>query len=45
MGYLVHKKRLPRRSLALCLGTYGGPRGVGVSHERGTPVGPGRPPE
>ena len=24
--------------VALCLETYGGPRGVGVSYERGTPV-------
>ena len=24
-------------AVALCLGTYGGPRGVGVSYERGTP--------
>ena len=27
-------------TVALFLGTYRGPRGVGVSHERGTPVGP-----
>ena len=26
-------------TVVLCLGTYGDPRGVGVSHERGTPVG------
>ena len=25
-------------TVALCLGTYGDPRGVGVSYERGTPV-------
>ena len=25
--------------MALCLGTYGDPRGVGVSYERSTPVG------
>ena len=25
--------------VALCIGTYGDPRGMGVSHERGTPVG------
>ena len=25
-------------TLALCLGTYGDPRGVGVSYERGTPI-------
>ena len=25
-------------TVALCLGTYGSPRGVGVSYERGTPV-------
>ena len=25
-------------TVALCLGTYGDPMGVGVSHERGTPV-------
>ena len=24
--------------MALCLGTYGDPRGLGVSYERGTPV-------
>ena len=27
------------RNLSLCLGTYGDPMRVGVSHERGTPVG------
>ena len=26
-------------TVALCLGTYGDPRGVGVSYERGTPEG------
>ena len=26
--------------MGLCLGPYGGPREVEVSHERGTPVGP-----
>jgi len=25
-------------AVGLCLGPYGGPRGVGVSYERGTPV-------
>ena len=25
--------------MTLCLGTYGDPRGMGVSYERGTPVG------
>ena len=40
-GYLAHKKHSPRGTiqLALCLGTYGDPRGMGVSHERGTLVG------
>jgi len=28
---------------SLCLETYGGPRGLGVSYERGSPVYPGRP--
>ena len=38
-GYLAHKKHLPRRTLQpLCLGTYGGPRGMRVFYERGTPV-------
>ena len=36
-GYLAHEKQ-PPRTVALCLGTYCGPRGVGVSYERGTPV-------
>jgi len=35
-GYLVHKKAPPPSTL--CLGSYGGPRGLGVSYERGTPV-------
>ena len=30
--------RAHNRAVALCLGPYGGPRGVGVSCERGTPV-------
>ena len=37
---LAHKN--PPRvnpTVALCLGTYGDPGGVGVSYERGTPVG------
>ena len=39
-GYLAHKKHPPPLDpeVALCLGTYGDPRGVGVSYERGTPV-------
>jgi hypothetical protein len=28
----------PGSTVALCLGPYGGPRGVGVSYGRGTPV-------
>ena len=35
-GYLAHKKQDP--TVALCVGTYGGPMGVGVSYERGTPL-------
>ena len=39
-GYLAHKKPpAPRTLVGLCLGTYGGPMGVGISYERGTPVG------
>ena len=43
-GYLAHKNPPPRR--ALCLGTYGDPRGVDISYERGAPVerGPVHPP-
>ena len=38
-GYLAHKKTHPKDPTAgLCLGAYGGPRGVAVSYERGTPV-------
>ena len=41
-GYLAHKKLPPHRTLqyvvGLCRGSYGDPRGVGVSYERGTPV-------
>ena len=35
-----HKKQPPPQdpAVALCLGTYGDARGVGVSYERGTPV-------
>ena len=40
-GYLAHNTPPPRLdpTVALRLGTYGGPRGGGVSYERGTPVG------
>ena len=40
-GYLAHKKHPPPKdtTVALCLGTYDGPKGVGVSYERGTLVG------
>ena len=40
-GYLAHKNSPPPQGLtvALRLGTYGDPREVGVSYERGTPVG------
>ena len=39
-GCLAHKKYPPPydHAVALCLGTCGDPRGVGVSCERGTPV-------
>jgi len=39
-GYLAHKNPLPPQdpTVALCLGTYGSPRGGAVSYERGTPV-------
>jgi len=39
-GYLAHKNPPPSQdpTVALCLGNYGDPRGVGVSYERGTPV-------
>ena len=39
-GYLAHKKQSPPYdpAVGLCLGTYGDPRRVGVSYERGTPV-------
>ena len=36
-GYLAHKKRQPHGTLRLW--PYGGPRGLAVSYERGTPVG------
>ena len=38
--YLANKNPPPPQvpTVALCLGTYGDPRGVGVSYERGTPV-------
>jgi len=40
-GYLAHENTSPRKepTVALRLGTYGVPMGVGVSYERGTPVG------
>ena len=41
-GYLAHKKTprpLEDPTVGLCLGSEGGPREVGVSYERGTPVG------
>ena len=37
---LAHKKPPPPSkdpTVALCIGRYGDPRGVGVSYERGTP--------
>ena len=39
-GYLTHKNPPPPKdpTIVLCLGTCGGPRGVGVSYGRGTPV-------
>ena len=39
-GYLAHKNPPPPKepTMALCLGTYGDPMGMVVSHERGTPV-------
>jgi hypothetical protein len=38
-GYLAHKKQPPVGPfIALCLGTYGDPRRVGVFYERCTPV-------
>jgi len=39
-GLLAHKTPPPPLdpTVALCLGTYGDPMGVGVSYERGTPV-------
>ena len=45
-GYLTHKKTPPPwdPTVALCLGTCGGPRRGGVSYERGTPVQPGAAP-
>ena len=38
-GYFAHKKQPPLGdpAVVLCLGTYGGPRGVGACYERGTP--------
>ena len=44
-GNLAHEKQKTEDStVALCLGTYGDPIGVGVSYERGTPVGGGGSP-
>ena len=42
-GHQAHKNRPSPQDtpLAQCLGTYGGPRGVGVSYERGTSVSAG----
>ena len=42
MWYLAHKNPPPPQNptVAICLGSYGDPRGVGVSDERGTPVTP-----
>ena len=38
-GYPTHKPPPPQDpTVALCLGTYGDPRGAGVSDERGTSV-------
>ena len=38
-GHLAHKTPPPQDpTVALCLGTYGDLREVGVSYERGTPV-------
>ena len=39
-GYLAHKTPPPPKDPTggLCPGTYGDPRGVGVSYERGTPL-------
>ena len=39
-GYLAHKTPPPPwdPTVVLCLGTYGDPRGVGVSYERGIPA-------
>jgi len=38
-GYIAHNKHfLPQDpAVALCLGTYGDPMGMGISYERGTP--------
>ena len=38
-GHLAHENLLPSRTLTVgpWLGPYGGPRGVEVSYERGTP--------
>ena len=35
---LIRNSSTRRTIIALCLGTYGDPMGVGVSYERGTPV-------
>ena len=37
-GYLAHENPPPPVGPYSCPGTYGDPRGVGVSYERGTPV-------
>ena len=39
-GYLAHQNPPPPQdpAVALCPGSYGDPRGVGVSYERGIPV-------
>jgi len=39
-GYLAHQKQCPPQdpAVGLCLGTYGGPGGVVVAYEQGSPV-------
>ena len=37
-GYLADQKQPPSRTVGPCLWPYGGPRGVGFYHKRGTPV-------